>query len=340
MEARLRLEPKRMLRRAARAAAASPLGWGLRCHLVRTGVIVLTYHRIGTTDDGLAGLDESLFRAHMEWIRANCTLIAPDELRARAAGPSGRRPPALVTFDDGYRDYRERAYPILRELGIPALVFLTTAFIDEPDRLFWWESLTLALRRTHAHAVELPWERGVTRALSSPQDRVRLLRDAKAHLKSVSETEKREAHQDLLRRLDVVATDLRGPRRMLTWDDVRATRDLTVYGGHSHSHALLSKVDEDGLEAEVRGCRDRITAEIGDPPRYFAYPNGEPSDFTDAVKESLCRHGFDTAFTTIEGVVRADVDWMAVPRFPGHGDVGCLVWGILGLTRKWSSRRA
>ena len=66
----------------------------------------------------------------------------------------------LVTFDDGYRDYREAAYPILSALGIPALVFVTTAYIDEPTRLFWWEALALALQRTRVPRIEPRWQPG------------------------------------------------------------------------------------------------------------------------------------------------------------------------------------
>ena len=325
-----------------RRTAGSALSWFLRWHPFHKGVIVLLYHRIGSTDDGLPGLDESLFRAQMEWICENLTPIAPDELRARAEAPPGRRLPLLVTFDDGYRDYRERAYPVLRRMGIPSLVLLTTAFIDQPFCLFWWESLALAFRRTRVRAVELPWRSGEDRTLASREDQRRCLREVKAHLKSVSETEKLELHGELVRRLGFAAADLPGPRprRMLTWDDVRATRDITTYGGHGHTHALLSRVDADSLEAEIRNCRDRIKAETGEAPRYFAYPNGAPGDFNDAVKESLRRHGFDTAFTTVPGVTKANVDWMAVPRYSGSGEIEQMAGKLVGLTRGWSARRS
>ena len=47
---------------------------------------------------------------------------------------------------------------------------------------------------------------------------------------------------------------------MLTWDEVRATLDLTRYGGHSHTHPILSRLDRADAEREIRTCRDRDSA--------------------------------------------------------------------------------
>lgn len=319
-----------ILRRAARAAVTSGAGWAARSLLRPPGAIVITYHRIGPTADGLPGLEVGHFREHMEWIRERCTPIAASELRSRADSPPRRRPAVLVTFDDGYRDYREAAYPILSALGIPALVFVTTAYIDEPTRLFWWEALALALQRTRVPRIEPRWQPGASWPLGTDAANQAFLRQAKRHLKSVAETEKEEAVRDVLGHLGVEPSQLAGERRMLTWDDVRATGDITEFGGHSHTHTILSRLDAWQLEAELRQCRDRLEAEIGRAPRFFAYPNGKAEDFDDSAKAALRRHGFETAFTTVEGTNGPATDWMAVRRFPGHGDASALAWELAG----------
>jgi peptidoglycan/xylan/chitin deacetylase (PgdA/CDA1 family) len=319
-----------ILRRAVHITLASEVGWSARSLLRHPGVIVITYHRIGPTSDGLPGLEVDHFREHMEWIRARCTPIAARELRSRADSPPRRRPAVLVTFDDGYRDYRELAYPILSALGIPALVFVATAYIDEPTRLFWWEALTLALRRTRVPQIEPPWQPDAAWPLGTDDARQRFLREAKRHLKGVAETAKEEAVRSVLARLGVEPPQLAGERRMLTWDDVRATRDITEFGGHSHTHTILSRLDAGQLEAEVRQCRERLEAETGQPPRFFAYPNGKHEDFDDSAKAALRRHGFEMAFSTLEGTNGPATDWMAVRRFPGHGDASALAWELAG----------
>lgn len=320
------------MRRVVRGAFASRAGWSTWCSLRRSrGVIVLMYHRIGTTADGIAGLDAAHFRSHMEWLREHCSPIAPEEFRSFAAAPRRRRPAVLVTFDDGYRDYAELAHPVLARLGIPALVFLATAYVDDPWRMFWWDALRRGVELVSAADVALPWQPGTPVPLRNLDERDRFLRLVKRHLKQVPDDTKEALVQELLGRMGVSPAALRSERRMMTWDEVRAVSGLTRWGGHTVSHPILSQVDEVRVDAEILGCRQRILEETRNAPRYFAYPNGRAMDFDDRTRAALRRHGFDLAFSTIEGVNGPDTDWLAVRRYPGLGTCADLAWQMSGL---------
>jgi peptidoglycan/xylan/chitin deacetylase (PgdA/CDA1 family) len=97
---------------------------------------------------------------------------------------------------------------------------------------------------------------------------------------------------------------------------VRATIGLTRYGGHTHTHPILSQVDGERAEREIRVCHERITAETGVAPRYFAYPNGRAQDFSDETKAILRRCGYELAFSTIEGLHAPGMDPYAIRRQP------------------------
>src|SRR5581483_3536559 len=119
---------------AVKTALAAPPLWRLRNGRgPRPGCAVLLYHRVGRAGDPFPNLDIGRFAAQMRWLKANCDVIDPDDLRARAAGPgSGRgRPAVLVTFDDGYRDYYDNVHPVLKAYGIRAINFLCTQFVDD-----------------------------------------------------------------------------------------------------------------------------------------------------------------------------------------------------------------
>ena len=87
-------------------------------------------------------------------------------------------------------------------------------------------------------------------------------------------------------------------------------------------------------EREIRTCRDRIAAETGKPPLYFAYPNGRPSDYTAETQQILRDHGFTMAFSTSEGIAGPDTDWMAVKRLPtAAAQIFDFAWAAAGLGR-------
>ena len=112
-----------MTRRRVKDVMSSRLGWRVTARCLRaSGVTVLMYHRITGPGSVFPGTEVSTFREQMTWLSRNCRAISAQDFEeaAASAGKSGSRPPVLVTFDDGYRDFHDNAYPILQELRIPS----------------------------------------------------------------------------------------------------------------------------------------------------------------------------------------------------------------------------
>jgi peptidoglycan/xylan/chitin deacetylase (PgdA/CDA1 family) len=311
---------------AKRLAATSP-GWALSRLVRPPGTLVLMYHRVGPNPMGFPSLALEAFREQMTWLKTHCTPLGAEELRASVDRPNRSKPFALVTFDDGYRDYFEHAYPILKELGIPALVFLSTVFMDDPGRLLWPDLLHLAAHRAPGRRVRLPFLDEEIE-LGGDGGRRRLVRAIKDHVKELPEDLKESTLLELLRVLDVHPSQWAIDRPMLSWDEVRAAQDLTTWGGHTHTHPILSRISKERVEEEVRTCRDRIKAETGLEPRHFAYPNGRYQDFDDDTKAVLRRYGFDVAYSVEEGCNDATTDWMAVRRLAARSDLGGFAWAL------------
>jgi peptidoglycan/xylan/chitin deacetylase (PgdA/CDA1 family) len=233
----------------------------------------------------------------------------------------------VLTFDDGYRDYYEHAYPALKALGIPAINFLATDYVDRP-RLTWWERLFLAVRSTRERVVQAPWDHGRVFDLNN-RGRAAFLRACKTYLKSVPDAEIEGTLRRIWEVLDVDPDSGVVPRQTMSWHEVRAARDVTTYGGHTHKHPLLTKVDRTRAEWEIATCRRRLTEELGAAPRFFAYPVG---DFDDSVKEIVKRGGFDVAFSTVAGINGSDADWLAVKRVSAEAPIPEVAWAVLRLS--------
>lgn len=318
------------LKQAVKAGVASPIVWPLFAKLLPPAIVVLAYHRVSVADDPFRHVDVSEFRSQMEWLRRHCTIIDPLELppwlEFRTASA---RLPVLITFDDGYRDYYEHAFPVLKAFDIPAVNFVATKFIDDGE-LFWWDVVDLACKRTPLTEVALPWtERRF--AARTAAHRMAIYRECQQHLKQLAEADKQAMLPVLLAALQVSVDTLGIDRQVMTWDQIRQTRPLTTYGGHLHSHPLVSRISVASLETELAVSHDRMTRELGDRPRLFAYPDG---DMTDEAKAAVQRHGYETAFGITTGFVRPGADRLALRRLPGPQSVEDLAWRITELLRR------
>lgn len=102
-----------------------------------SGLRILAYHRVSTDRDPQA-VSPSAFRAQMEALLRRALPVRLDEsLSLLETGPEGRY--VCVTFDDGYHDVLDNAIPVLRELQIPATLFVPSRIIDGAARYYWYE---------------------------------------------------------------------------------------------------------------------------------------------------------------------------------------------------------
>lgn len=119
------------IERLAAMAGDPPLAKGE----VSVRVPVLMYHQIRpvgknfTRKEKLFSVSPQSFGAQMqELVQKGYTAIAPDDLEAALRFGPGVLPskPVLITFDDGYRNQFERAFPVLKRLGIKATFFIVS----------------------------------------------------------------------------------------------------------------------------------------------------------------------------------------------------------------------
>lgn len=270
---------------------------------------VLTYHRIGDpagAPPGIVSATPRRFERQMRWLAASGRAVGLDHvLAARAGTLSLPRGAVLVTFDDAYADFRERAWPVLRRHAIPVTLFVPTAFPSRPGAAFWWDRLYAAVagarRPLHTAAGSFRLGEG-----SSRRNAYRHLRD---HVK-------RLPHDAAMEFVEEVVTRLGAPRpdaRVLSWDELRAlAAEGVTLAPHTRTHPRLDRLAPERLDAEVAGSIADLRAEIGSAPRAFAYPDGGVSP---ATREAVRSAGIELAFTTARGVAELrDDSRLSLPR--------------------------
>lgn len=273
---------------------------------------ILYYHRVNDENDPFfPATPTALFEQEMRFLKRHYTVVTLADLVATLSGGT-TQPVVAITFDDGYADNYEHAFPILRRLGLPATVFLTTGSMNSREPL-WFEQLAIAVKKADREYWDLDWE-GVGRLpMRTLAERIAANDKLFRFFRTVPDTERTVLLAALLRRF-ARASDERNDR-MLTWDQVRLmSRQGIAFGGHTVSHPFLSRLTPEMLHWEVHKCKHRIEEELQLAVEHFAYPNGREEDFSDMSKRALRDAGYRAAVTTIWGTNYRCTDLLELRR--------------------------
>jgi lipopolysaccharide exporter len=262
------------------------------------GVLVLCYHRLGRPGQGvhdprLWSATQEDFDRQLQFLSRNVEIVSGDELAAALEEPRGRH--VALTFDDGYRDNYELAYPVLRAHGLPAVFFLATGFIDRPH-VAWWDEIAWMVRGTDQEAA-------TDALLDSYQQLPTELADAFLD---------RLAAQTGSGRADPIAAST----TWMTWDMVREMqRGGMTFGAHTVDHPVLSRCSTERQQQEIDVSVARLSHELGKPPTMFSYPVGGRAAFDDRTRAYLRDAGITHAFSFYGGYVsRRGFDRLDLPR--------------------------
>ena len=271
-------------------------------------VFILEYH--GVDPDGReweGTISQRRFRRHLQWLQRRFNFCTVAEAAERLAAGKLDRDWCVLTFDDGYLNNVEGAFPVLQELGIPATIYLTTGFLDGEE--LWFDIARRALGAERGpnedHHTTPPWvaeELGKYLGSWPPADG---LEATMKRLKYLPAKDRLSA----VDHLKAAGLPLGEPARPMSWDQARALRDAGIeLGAHTVKHPILSKLGPAEQRDEILGSARRLTEELGEAPRTFAMPNGSARDYDEHTLAILRDGGFRAACTTRRGSCRPGCD--------------------------------
>jgi peptidoglycan/xylan/chitin deacetylase (PgdA/CDA1 family) len=275
---------------------------------------ILAYHRVN--DDGDAYFPASqvkVFERQMRYVSKNFNVMPLEEAVELMAEGKLPENSVAITFDDGYRDNFEHAYPILRKYGMPATIFLTAGAIGGGPAI-WHDKVFELFRSTHERILRDIPDPGSAYPLDTLHNRLAAMHATLRWLRGLPEYEREKGIQILTESLHGDGkpneTDL-----MLRWEDVVRMKDHGIsFGAHTMSHPTLSVLSEERARQEILDSRKTIQAHIATPVRAFAYPNGTEKDFNQTSIKILKEAGFLCAVTTIFGTNSCGDDLFRLKR--------------------------
>lgn len=308
----VKLNPLRLLQRA----------------FFRNKVAILMYHAVVRAPLAVPDwcfISERDFLRQMEYLHRNFKVISLAEAVVNLQENSINEPTVVITFDDGYQNVYDVAYPVLSQFGLPATVFLNTAFINTANTV-WFCTLNQAISETTLQT--FAWS-GQVYDLTSTVAKAETSAKLQSALKHLP-------HQELLEKLEEIreALGIHTPTevsrdsqfRMLDSQSIAemVNSGLIEFGAHTATHTILTRVDEKRAQQEIESSIEGTQQLTGKPCTLFAYPNGRAEDYNAAAIKFLQNAGIEVAVTTSEGPNTASTPPLELCRY-GIGSGGSLL---------------
>lgn len=276
----------------------------------RNYITVFYYHRVDTPDHrpwlapSLISCSPEEFDRQMRLLRESYAPVSVEDVLAALNGESVLpKRAALVTVDDGYRDFAEHILPIASQYDIQPLLFVPTAYVGEG--VFWWDKMYQVIHYWDDEFLETPYGRF---DLSTPKKRADALESFRMEIKGAEDFESAMTlldalHESVKGRVNVDrVAQAEGASDTLSWDELRALSGQGAHvAAHTHTHPLLTRIPFEEACTEIATSQKLIHERLGYALPVFAFPDGQRRFFSPELVSFLKGEGFEFAVTTIEG---------------------------------------
>jgi peptidoglycan/xylan/chitin deacetylase (PgdA/CDA1 family) len=262
-------------------------------------------------------------RAMLAHLRSrDVDIIAMDEVHRRLIERNFSRRFACFTLDDGYRDNRDFALPVMREFDAPLTMYVASDFAEGIGRL-WWIALEMAIARASSIEAMIG---GVANRLDTSTPAAKQAAFDRLHDWLRGSAGERDVKREIAALCARHGVDEAAICRELcmSWDELKPFADdpLVSVGAHSITHCNLARQTEAIAADEMAVSRARIEDVLQCPVVHLAYPYGD-KDAAGPREFALARAaGYKTAVTTRPGMIFPEsADHLtALPRVSLNGN--------------------
>lgn len=267
---------------------------------------ILVYHRVRTpqsenilSDPSLISATPQQFEQQIRYVQKNYHLLSIIDL-IRAIESRDPLPPQslMITFDDGYHDFLDTAWPILERYQIPSLLFLATGFLSSENQLYWWDQLYQGIFKTRLTRLNLTSMGSFQ--LENIQQKWGAFNELKRQISARCNDHAMQLFIQIMNELDVIpqTTGL-----LLNWNEVRYLQDCGCsLAAHTRHHPILSHLTAENALQEIRDSQEDIYRELGTTLPVVAYPSGHSRDCNDKLTPLLRENGIILGMSSIPGI--------------------------------------
>lgn len=273
---------------------------------------ILTLHHVrpappgGFRPNGLLEITPDFLDRALTLIRAEgYDIVSLDEALARQADPRYGRFFVALTFDDGYRDNLDHAWPVLAKHAAPWTLYVVRGFAERTARL-WWLELEEAIRALPRISLELPDGRFEAPA-GTDAEKQKVFDRLYWRLRNGPEAILLAAISRLAAQAGIDPAGL-VERECLPTETLRSLAGApgVTIGAHTLGHPMLAKHPQEVARREIAESKTWLEEALGTPIRHFAYPVGDPGSAGPREFALAKEAGFASAVTTRPGHLFAE----------------------------------
>jgi len=260
---------------------------------------VLTFHKV---------LSQKWFKDVINVVSSKYKFISSQDIEKYYYSNKKIKKCCHLCFDDGDNSFYDYAFPVLKQMNIPATLFVSPQIITDSSN-YWFQDLESALLQGHGSLLreEIAEVTGWHRTQSDRYGVIALFKSMKASL--------RQEVLDRIRAKSVVETKTKLNITKEQFSQVCASGLITC-GGHTLTHPILSNETDEVAEEEIGKSIEKLSFLSGKDISYFAYPNGITDlDYGNREIEILKKYNVKLAFSTDKGFFNKRNDPFSIPRF-------------------------
>lgn len=242
--------------------------------------------------------DTDVFQHQISYLNNHYEIISIEEFEERLLKQqfSGRE--IVLTFDDGYANNLYVVAPVLNKLHLPFTVFVSVEHVEK-GQFFPTSVNRIITKGAGLQRISIP-SKGLEFILSNEKERNQACGTISHLLKTLPVREVKAITSDLIGNVDTSTwEDLKNRYKSvqpMTWDEVKKLSDAgATIGSHCMWHICChTNQDEKDLEFQISESKRQLEQHLGKECKYFAYPNGDYTDFSNTCVLENYSLGFST----------------------------------------------
>jgi len=292
---------------------------------------IFMYHRFCSSGNSVwGGISQDEFEWQIANVTKSCEVVSFGDFLQRKSRQVSTKNCAVITVDDGYRDFYLYAYPVLKKAGVPATLFVTSDFIHQriwlwPDKLKYIVQALKPGRYSYIFGDTLfdIDTNDDARSLVSWQN----LSNVCTKLPPV---ERENLISNFSRAMGIEVPEFPGAEfAACRWEELREMQVSGIeIGSHTLTHPVLSRIPQVEMIQEVRESKDEIERMLGCQISTFCYPSGGMKDINENVLKAVADAGYSGA---PHGNPPRNWNPYLVPRMGADGDRLEFIWRLCGM---------